>query len=48
MAIIAEMPEEFEKVCEKRLDTKRCRYTRSLPIIDPEWGYEEDYLIESR
>ena len=44
VAIIAKDPEIFEKECEKSLNRRAYGYIKRLPIITPDWTYEE--LIE--
>jgi hypothetical protein len=44
VAIIAKDPEKFEKECQKSLSPRRYGWIKRLPIITPDWTYEE--LIE--
>jgi len=44
VAIIAEFPERFEKDCKRLLSSRSYSYIKRLPIITPDWTYEE--LIE--
>jgi len=41
VAIIANNPEGFEKWSEKKLGKKRHDYIKKIPIINPNWTYEE-------
>ena len=41
VAIIAPEPEEFEDECKGALSPTKFRYVRRLPIISPEWSYED-------
>lgn len=45
VAIIANDPDRFAKLCKKTLGRAKYRYITKIPIIDPEWTYEE--LLES-
>lgn len=44
VAIIANNPDGFEKVCKRQFKPKVFEYIRKLPIINPNWSCEE--LIE--
>ncbi len=41
IAIIAEDPDDFESLCEEQLPKQKFRYIQMLPIISPEWSYED-------
>lgn len=41
VAIIAPEPEEFEDECKSALSAAKFQYVRRLPIISPEWSYED-------
>jgi len=41
VAIIANNPSEFEKLCEKNLKKTKYKYIKKIPIINLEWTYEE-------
>lgn len=41
VAIIAKNPKGFEKLCERRLGKAKYEYIKKIPIINPEWTYEE-------
>jgi len=41
VAIIADRPNRFEKMCEEKLGDKKFNYIKKIPIINPEWTYEE-------
>ncbi len=41
VAIIAEEPDEFESYCKLKLNRKQFGYLKMIPIIAPDWGYEE-------
>lgn len=45
VAIIAEDTEEFLKLCDEKLSANVARTIRKIPIIHPDWSYEE--VIES-
>lgn len=44
IAIIARNPEDFEKACEESLEHDQLEDVFKIPIIDPNWTYEE--LVE--
>ncbi|WP_155960607.1 hypothetical protein [Fischerella sp. PCC 9605] len=41
VAIIAENPQYFEKYCERNLDYNQLEDIEKIPIINPDWNYEE-------
>jgi len=41
VAIIANNPDGFEKLCQRKLGNAKYRYIKKIPIINPEWTYEE-------
>jgi len=41
VAIIANNPTGFEKLCERELRKTRYNYIKKIPIINPKWTYEE-------
>ncbi|MFA5803863.1 MAG: hypothetical protein WC879_04420 [Melioribacteraceae bacterium] len=45
VAIIAENPEEFLEKCSSNLSVRKVEYIKRIPIINPEWNYEE--ILES-
>jgi len=45
VAIIAEDPEDFLENCSTNLSAKKVEYIKRIPIINPEWNYEE--ILES-
>lgn len=41
VAIIAENPESFTKECSKRVSSEKMNYLKKIPVISPQWNYEE-------
>lgn len=41
VAIITESPEKFEQLCRNRLNALKRRYITRIPIISPDWSYED-------
>lgn len=41
VAIIAEDPDSFEKECEREINKNKFKKIQKIPIIDPNWNYEE-------
>lgn len=41
VAIIADSPEDFENLCQKKLSDSKYKYIRKLPLINPNWTFEE-------
>lgn len=41
VAVIADDPDNFELLCKKRLSKQNYRYIQMLPIISPNWNYED-------
>lgn len=41
IAIIARSPDTFESLCMQKLPRGKFRYIQMLPIISPEWSYED-------
>ncbi|MCD6401292.1 MAG: hypothetical protein J7L73_05115 [Anaerolineales bacterium] len=41
VAIVCEDPEEFESLCEGKLQTKAMNFIKRTPLISPEWNYEQ-------
>lgn len=44
VAIIANTPSQFEKLCERELSARQYKFIEKIPIINPEWTYEK--LVE--
>lgn len=44
VAIIAENPKDFLLLCEETISDKKMNLIKKIPLISPEWTYEE--LIE--
>lgn len=41
VAIIAENPDSFDRFCQKHLSVGQYKYVEKLPLINPNWTYEE-------
>jgi hypothetical protein len=41
VAIIAEDPDSFLKKCSNEIDSEKMKYINKIPIISPNWNYEE-------
>lgn len=41
VAIIAENPDSFDRLCKTRLSKSQYKWIEKLPIINPSWTYEE-------
>ena len=45
VAVIAEHPDDFIEKCSSRFSKKRMDYIKRIPVISPDWNYEE--ILES-